>query len=180
MCFDVWVCHNSGNSFRWNDFCSYVCWCWNTTHYLPSPYTSFSSNTPRNIFEDKTSRNAGIKHRWTVACWALEVLKNRGYEKYKKTHYNGQGSDLLFEAPLSLTSWNDKLRAEQLQADYFILCQEVDLAALEVVRCCCVAALDGFVICIIYRCYMLTQRTSSIFVQWTEGEWKLHGQENKP
>ena len=76
---------------------------------------------------------------------ALEILKNRAYEKYKETYYSDKDSDLLFEAPLSLNAWNDKMRADQPQADYFSLCQEIDLAVLEVVRCCRVADFDGFV-----------------------------------
>ena len=110
------------------------------TAFQNSGIETFGSNTFLICNSITTTR-----YHKQILVLALEILKNRAYEKYKETYYNDKDSDLLFEAPLSLNAWNDKMRADQPQADYFSLCQEIDLAVLEVVRCCRVADFDGFV-----------------------------------
>ena len=110
------------------------------TAFCNSGIETFGSNT----FLICNSITATRYHK-QVLVLALELLKNRGYEKYKEMHYDKEGSDLLFDTPLSLSSWNEKFRTEQPQADYFSLCQEIDLSILEFVRCYRLADLDGFV-----------------------------------
>ena len=83
-----------------------------------------------------------------VLVLALEILKNRAFNKYIEEQRNSAEStedeDLLFETPIDFDLWIEKTRKEQPQAYYFSLCQEIDLCILELVRCCRIADLDGF------------------------------------
>ena len=77
------------------------------TAFCNSGIETFGSNT----FLICNSITATRYHK-QVLVLALELLKNRGYEKYKEMHYDKEGSDLLFYTPLTLSSWNENYNFE--------------------------------------------------------------------